>query len=224
MISHEHRCIFIHIPKCAGTSIETALGHSRGAARRVPPDHRTVRRIEVPFLTLAAFSSAENLGELQRRLRHPFRAKVHPRNKTSVTRQQYASYFKFSFVRNPWARAYSWYWNVVRDDVHRRLLGIGADISFADFMKRHAGKDMLRPQTYWLKNFKGAIPLDFIGRFENLEADFAASCRQMSIPPLDLPHTRKSDHGGYREAYDQELIDLVSRIYREEIDLFGYSF
>ena len=27
MISNDYRCIFIHIPKCAGTSIEDALGH-----------------------------------------------------------------------------------------------------------------------------------------------------------------------------------------------------
>ena len=26
MISHKHKCIFIHIPKCAGSSIETAFG------------------------------------------------------------------------------------------------------------------------------------------------------------------------------------------------------
>ena len=26
MISHEHKCIFIHISKCAGSSIETAFG------------------------------------------------------------------------------------------------------------------------------------------------------------------------------------------------------
>ena len=36
MISHTHKCIFIHIPKCAGTSIEIflkqntqALGHKK---------------------------------------------------------------------------------------------------------------------------------------------------------------------------------------------------
>ena len=30
MVSHKHKCIFIHIPKCAGTSIEEALGHFDG--------------------------------------------------------------------------------------------------------------------------------------------------------------------------------------------------
>ncbi len=224
MISHAHRCIFIHIPKCAGTSIETALGHSEGEAKRVPPDHRTIRRIEMPFLTPAALSSKENVMEVLRRLRHGFRANVHPRNKVTVTEAQYETYFKFAFVRNPWARAFSWYWNVVRDEIHRRELDIDREISFGDFLNRFAGKGMLRPQTYWLRNSKGAIPLDFIGRFETLDDDFTVCCRRMNIASIALPHTRKGSYASYREAYDRPLTELVGAVYREEIDMFGYSF
>ena len=31
MISHQHKCIFIHIPKCAGTSIEFFFKHNAAA-------------------------------------------------------------------------------------------------------------------------------------------------------------------------------------------------
>ena len=42
MISHKHKykCIFIHIPKCAGTSIEKALGHFELYNGRGRQDHR----------------------------------------------------------------------------------------------------------------------------------------------------------------------------------------
>ena len=46
MISHDYRCIFIHIPKCAGTSIEDALGHLDNHPGRGGQDHRSIRIIE----------------------------------------------------------------------------------------------------------------------------------------------------------------------------------
>ena len=162
--------------------------------------------------------------EVLRRVRHRFRSTAHPRNRLTVSKGQYLSYFKFAFVRNPWSRAHSWYWNVMRDENHRRILGIGGEISFGAFLESHAGKGMLRPQTYWLKNLSGSMPLDFIGKFETLDADFEICCRRMNIAPMVLPHTRKSDNNDYREAYDTRLRDLVAEVYREEIAMFGYSF
>ena len=39
MISHKHQCIFVHIPKCAGTSIASALGHLDNHTGRGGQDH-----------------------------------------------------------------------------------------------------------------------------------------------------------------------------------------
>jgi hypothetical protein len=33
-----------------------------------------------------------------------------------------------------------------------------------------------------------------------------------------------SRHGDYRRYYDQALIDGVAKRYRQDLDLFGYSF
>ena len=88
MISHEHKCIFIHIPKCAGTSIESALGHLDGHAGRGGQDHRSIRTIEQPLITPKIFSSKENVLEVARRLRYKARAVKNPRNKLTLTREQ----------------------------------------------------------------------------------------------------------------------------------------
>ena len=224
MISHEHRCIFIHIPKCAGTSIESTLGHLEGHTGRGGQDHRTIRMIERPFPTPAIFSTGENCYEALRRIRHRFRRVANYRNHFSVTKEQFDSYFKFTIVRNPWARAFSWYENVMRDEIHMKTYGLTQRIGLKDFLRMHAGKGMLRPQTYWLRSFRGSMPLDLIGRFEDLPATFRAVCESINLPEASLPHRLKGGRTDYVRAYDQASRDLAWRIYREEIDLFGYAF
>ena len=57
MISHKYKFIHIHIPKCAGTTIEKALGHFDGHKGRNGQDHRTIRMLEQPFLRINSIKS-----------------------------------------------------------------------------------------------------------------------------------------------------------------------
>lgn len=88
----------------------------------------------------------------------------------------------------------------------------------------YAGKGMLRPQIYWIKNFKGSIPMDYIGRFENLNEDFKEICNQMNTPNINLPHQIKGSDEDYREYFDKTSIKIVAELYNEEIKMFDYSF
>ena len=141
-----------------------------------------------------------------------------------VTANQYKTYFKFTIVRNPWARAFSWYKNVMRDELHKKNYGIDSTISFKEFLKLFAGKRMLRPQTYWLKNFADEIPMDYIGRFENLSEDFRKICEYLNLDDIKLPHKRKGTDSSYHQSYDEESKKIIEDIYGEEIKLFGYNF
>jgi len=225
MICHKRKIVFIHIPKCAGTSIESALGHSRGGQLRGSQDHRSLRMLVQPIPWRKALTSKDHCQELLRRLKYSRKQHQNARNQLQLSAAQYAEYFKFTFVRNPWARAYSWYKNVVRDSVQQTNLGVPADIPFADFLYRFAGSGMLKPQLYWLRDFDNRLPFDFIGRFELLQQDFEKICDLLSIDHIELPHQIKG--GGqneYQQAYDKDLIRFVGEVFAEEITEFGYSF
>ena len=223
MISHELNCIFIHIPKCGGTSIEAALGHFDAHTPGDPQDHRGLMEIQ-PFSLSTAASKRNIIADL-RRLRHIYlKHHANPANRNSVNHHQYRYYFKFTFVRNPWSRAYSWYGNVMREPSIKKLYDIDGEMSFSQFLRRFAGRRALRPQVSWLRNKKKHVEFDFIGKFENLSADFEKVCRMLNTTTRTLPHFLSGRQGNYRQAYDSELVNIVGDIYREDIELFGYSF
>ncbi len=224
MISHQYKCIFLHIPKCAGTSIEKVFGHLDGYTGRGGQDHRSLRMIENPMSALQMFSSPQNIREVVRRFRYDYRENSNVNNKLKVTPEQFRDYYKFTIVRNPWARVFSWYHNVMRDPVHLQNHGISKEITLPDFLKRYVGKNMLRPQTYWIKNFNGQVALDCIIRFENIDSEYKDVANALQVPNIELPRLNKGRTQNYQEYYDNAAINLVLKTYQEEIDMFGYSF
>ena len=225
MISDKYRCVFIHIPKVAGQSVEHF------------------------FLQLHGLSWAERSALLLRYNPDPVRG---PERLAHLTASEYVSggfltadkfedYFKFSFVRNPWARLVSEY---RYRPIHRRS-------SFKDFVTRHLPKkdaysDAYRhilPQYSFLHDSDGKCIVDFVGRFESLQTDFDRVCAELGVSDSRLPHVNSSENRSgrlrmrfgrllsrptarehYTTFYDDELISIVGEMYRVDVEAFGFEF
>lgn len=225
MISHKHRCIFIHIPKCAGSSIETKLCQDQGLSI-LDPDHRALIDFE-PFTVSKALAlyQPRQIKSLMRRIRYFTRQKSYGSYYSPASSYAYHHYFKFAFVRTPWSRVYSWYKNVMRDINHQNVYKVPPDCSFSDFVKYHHHHPALRSQMHWLTDSSGEIAIDYIGKFHHLSRDFSKICKQLGIKNHDLPKKKYTGTSeSYLDAYDPQSKKIIADRYAEEIEYFKFNF
>jgi hypothetical protein len=199
VISHDLRCILVHVQKTGGMSIRQALNMQQWD----PHQHRFASELQLLYGP-----------ELWQR------------------------YFKFGFVRNPWDRLVSW-WEMIRRNVaegrpmngfQRYVLGNAA--TFEDFIRncgdeyrdRDGSKWIYRNQVEYLTDSDGTLLVDFVGRFENLPADFGFVAARLGLKSTLIPHVNRSTRRLYAEYYSDELRAIVAHRYARDIAAFGYEF
>ncbi len=141
----------------------------------------------------------------------------------------WARKFTFTMVRNPWDKVVSHYHYRVK--TNQTGLGDGG-VSFAEWLRLcYVDRDpryydqprMFMPQRHWLVDEQDNMLVEFIGRFENLQADFDHICSRLGVD-AQLGHAKPSSRGSYRDYYDDDSRELIERVFAEDLETFGYSF
>lgn len=137
--------------------------------------------------------------------------------------------FTFTIVRNPWDKVVSHYHYRVK--TNQSSLG-DKPIPFRDWLLRcYVDRDpnyydqprMFMAQQDWLVDEEGNPLVEFIGKFENMEADFASICQRLSVQAT-LGHAKPSNRGKYQSYYDDETRALVAEHFASDLVAFGYEF
>lgn len=217
ILSHARCFIFVKTLKTAGTSIEVALSSLCG-----PEDVITPIGSEEFERAPGAQNYIRGSGARETRedgLPAPLKDRDFYNHMPLAKIARYAGdemvkrFCKIAFVRNPWDRQVSQFY-------FQRHKGLGQ----ADFAEWIGG---VRPMAVMaMLRLNGALGVDFVGRFESLEADFERVCRQLGAEPPPLPALKSSirPKGHYRDYYNARSRDRVAEMYAEEIAAFGYSF
>lgn len=83
---------------------------------------------------------------------------------------------------------------------------------------------VLNPQYIYIYDFyTNLVVVDNILKFENLSNDFSIIVDKLNIKN-NLPWTNKSNNSDFRKVYSKEMIDKVSILYSRDIDLLKYKF
>jgi hypothetical protein len=203
VISHGSKFIFIHNYKVAGTSVREAI-----QVYTIPPKESYLNWMGQKLHMLPQSSDfPDHIKADQLAAKLP--AKI------------FNSYYKFCFVRNPWDWQVSLYHFAKKEaDHHQREETTSR--TFEEYIHWRCLHDK-HLQKEFMYDDKGNCLVDFVGKMENMEEDFQKVCDHLGIV-ASLPHSNKSSHAKYREYYTPETQQLVAEHFKEDIDLFGYSF
>lgn len=213
MISHKHKVIFIHIPKCAGSSVFEYFFPDLEVDWKIP-------NYDVLY------------GWCPERKIHLQHATAQQLVETNlVSKKQWESYFKFTIVRNPWDRSYSDYlWMQKDTGIKGRFIDFitktnGFKEILTDRNNQNYRGDHLLKQTDFF-SVKGLYELDFIGRFENLQDGLSIIKEKLKIDKPFIQHKKKSAKRlkHYSLFYNKSNAHLVKTIYSRDIYELGYQF
>src|SRR5215469_1591210 len=204
MINHQYRCIFIHIPRTGGKSVQRFFGTNW-------QDHKDISRY-AEELGSQTFSTYYKFAVV----RNPWDRLVSDYNFQMVKRGSQASHRLLINDERRNKRSFSkWLEAVISDPFCCEPTEWGACVG--------PGIHRWSPQLDWI-SISGKIVVDRILQMENLQEGFAELRGALGLPSREVPCRNWRWHRHYSYYYNESTRRLVEEYYAKDIETFGYRF
>ena len=208
MISHSLKTIFIHIPKTGGTSVENLLW----------PNISTRTKNDFWMGFVDPYHNKYQTGGLQHLLAKQILQEIGD--------AIFSEYYKFSIVRNPWRKSVSQFVNMlIRKDL-RDFINMKSDTTFIEYLNLILQKDHVqwKPQTDFILDDNGEMLIDDYYKLEDIKKNYSKLSKKTSANFNFLPHANEGNYYSFKDYYNKESIEIVSEIYKSDIDFFNYTY
>ena len=219
-VNFDSETIFIAVPKTGTTSVRQQLS-SKGKALINDPHLNILQVREALYVFLLINALGQNRT-------FPTQAQASDADLRARSREIFDRCFKFSSVRNPWARAISLY---------SRYEGVTSKeaISFEAFCEQHlyASDTCIHPtqhqnQLDWLTDESGTVLMDYVYKVEEFEPAIA-EIRDRTNGRIQLAYNEanknpRSQSTSYRDLYSDHTRNLIAQRFEKDIDFFKYTF
>lgn len=216
LIAHRHKFITIDIPKTGTRSLRMSLA-PLGLIDVIGQPNATV---DIPFKQHGSVLSA--------------------REQFINEEWEWNDYFKWSVIRNPWYRYFSffkYYKNYLEKYTHRDESSVWTQSEinqgescvrlFSNKTDQQVLEVIITSQpsqdTYYCDE-SGNIIVDHLAEFENITEEFNSFCDHIGISAPKFHHGNKSESSlTVNDVYNQQLIDLVAQKEKNVIELNEYN-
>ena len=210
MISDKLKIIFVHIPKCCGTTIENLYWpHGKGPSQ-----------LYGDFVD--KYHNKYQTGGLQHLTAPLIKEAVGPK---------FDKYFKFAFVRNPWDRTISQYLYIKKRKDLMSFIGMKPKFTLEQYLKLIKKKEHVQwmPQHKFVCDENGEFIVDAVGDCSQFKSDIRA---MMALwPPMLKNHNKfpKANQNSkrnpdYKVYYTDATREMVADFYAKDISLFQFAY
>jgi hypothetical protein len=193
----KNKCIFVHIPKCAGVSINRALFGNLGGGHHSAMDYQIIYQRSI-FNNYYKFTFVRNPWD------------------RIFSAYNFLKKGGFNEGDKIWAEK-----NLDTYDTFDKFV-----CEWVNKKNIHT-KNHFVPQYHYICNASGKIMVDYIGRFETINKDYEHILEKIGLKNEIKHENKTSNQkkmACYTEYYTENTKKIIADVYEKDINLLGYEY